>query len=61
MGAVVLTSLLVPLMWFVIRPNADLATSQTTPGTSTGHAVAEKRGVDRDDLHPAGHAARPNH
>jgi membrane-associated phospholipid phosphatase len=61
MGAVVLTSLLIPLMWFVIRPNADLAASQTTPGTQTDPAAAEKRDVDRDELHPAGRAARPDH
>jgi undecaprenyl-diphosphatase len=33
MGAVLLTSLLVPLIWFVIRPNADLAEAGTTTET----------------------------
>jgi undecaprenyl-diphosphatase len=35
MGAIVLTSLLVPLMWFVIRPNADLAATGTKAETPT--------------------------
>jgi len=33
MGAVILTSLLVPLLWFVIRPNADLSATQKTTQT----------------------------
>jgi undecaprenyl-diphosphatase len=35
MGAALLTALLVPLMWFVVRPNADLAATEKGTETST--------------------------
>jgi undecaprenyl-diphosphatase len=45
MGAVLLTSLLVPLMWFVVRPNADLAATGTKTETPTEARPATAIGV----------------